>query len=100
MNGRLLGQTYTNSTFGFTLLVPTNWSVFKRAELEKGIKRMVLPSRRMPDGTLRMPEVEFHNLLTIAPGPIDPAYQAISVLAPTNTLSIFAQKAMPGARNG
>lgn len=92
-NGQLIGRLYTNSTFGFTVLVPTNWRVFHQAQLEHGIHTNLPKPRRIEvpfaGGSYELPDVEVHHLLTTSE---DAASLTDGTMTPTNaTFSILAQ---------
>lgn len=68
-NGQLFGQRYTNEFFCFTIDVPTNWAVYDRAALEKGIHREYpKPERHYSPvtGWIEIPHIEIYNLITMS----------------------------------
>ena len=102
-NGQLRGHLYTNSYFGFTVTLPTNWPVFHQAELEKGIHTNLPPPQRIHSplmGSFEIPDVAVHNLLTTSE---DAASLTDGTMTPTNTtFTILAQNVsfIPEMRSG
>ncbi len=92
-NGQLVGHLYTNSTFGFSLFLPTNWPVYHQAALEGGIHTNLPKPKRMHNpfggGSFELPDMEVHNLLTTSE---DVASLTDGTMTPTNmTFSMLAQ---------
>jgi hypothetical protein len=69
MDGHLSAGLYTNSFFGFTVTVPTNWIVLNRTDIETAPSRPAPPPKQvrnpMTGQMIDLPDMDTYDLITL-----------------------------------
>ena len=100
MDSRLNAGLYTNSFFGFTILVPTNWVVLNRTDIEKAASRPATPPKQvrnpMTGQMVDLPDMEIYDLITVVQSTNSFPDATLTALGATNrAFSVLGQYVTP-----
>jgi hypothetical protein len=96
MDAHLNTGLYTNSFFGFTIAVPTNWVVLNKTDIDNASSRPAPSPKQMRNPAtgqmFNMPDMEMHNLITLVQETNLFPDTTLTALGTTNlSFSVFGQ---------